>query len=93
MNAQELVAVMERAMISVLLVGGPIVIVALLIGLVVSVFQAATQINEATLTFVPKVVTVAILLVVLGPWMVSVLIDLTRYVFDVATHASPVYGG
>jgi flagellar biosynthesis protein FliQ len=93
MNAQELVAVMEQAMISVLLVGGPIVIVALLIGLVVSVFQAATQINEATLTFLPKVVTVAILLVLLGPWMVSVLIDLTRYVFNVATHASPVYGG
>jgi flagellar biosynthesis protein FliQ len=93
MNAQELVAVMQQTMLTTLLVGGPIVIAALVIGLIVSVFQAATQINEATLTFVPKLVIVAVVLVILGPAMVGSLIDLTTYVFNVASHASPVYGG
>jgi len=57
----------------VLLVGGPILGVSLLVGLLVSIFQAMTQIQEQTLTFIPKVVAVVAVLLVLGPWMLSVL--------------------
>ena len=93
MTPEGLVAVMERTLITALQIGGPIVLSALVVGLIVSIFQAATQINEATLTFVPKLLVVAGLLVVLGPMMIQALTDLTRYVLDVAAAAAPVNGG
>lgn len=90
MTAEGLVAVMERTLIVALQLGGPIVLSALVIGLIVSIFQAATQINEATLTFVPKLLAVVGLLVVLGPMMIQSLTDLTRFVLDVAAASAPV---
>jgi flagellar biosynthetic protein FliQ len=90
MTAEGLVAVMERTLVVALQLGGPIVLSALVIGLIVSIFQAATQINEATLTFVPKLLAVVGLLVVLGPMMVQSLTDLTRFVLDVAVASTPV---
>jgi len=63
----------KEAVGTVLLVGGPILGVSLLVGLLVSIFQAMTQIQEQTLTFIPKVVAVIAVLLVLGPWMLSVL--------------------
>jgi len=90
MTAEGLVTVMERTLITALQIGGPIVLAALVTGLIVSIFQAATQINEATLTFVPKLLVVAGLLVVMGPTMIQSLTDLTRFVLDVAAMAAPV---
>jgi len=72
---------MQHALMVTLTVGGPIVVATLLIGLVVSVVQAATQINEATLTFVPKLLIVAAVLWLLGPGMLQSLIDFTRSIF------------
>jgi flagellar biosynthetic protein FliQ len=92
-TARDLTGVMQQVLWTTLVVGGPIVLGALVVGLIVSVFQAATQINEATLTFVPKLIIVAVILVVLGPAMVSSLIDLTTFVFNVAAAAGPVNGG
>ena len=89
MTARDLVGVMERTLMTTLEVGGPLVMAALVVGLIVSVFQAATQINEATLTFVPKLLVIAAILVVLGPAMVTALIDLTQYVFNVAAMSGP----
>lgn len=63
----------KEAVGAVLLVGGPILGVSLLVGLMVSIFQAMTQIQEQTLTFIPKVIAVIAVLLVLGPWMLSVL--------------------
>lgn len=63
----------KEAIWAVLLVGGPILGVALFVGLMVSIFQAMTQIQEQTLTFIPKVIAVVAVLLVLGPWMLSVL--------------------
>ena len=63
----------KEAVGAVLLVGGPILGVSLLVGLMVSIFQAMTQIQEQTLTFIPKVVAVVAVLMILGPWMLSVL--------------------
>ncbi len=71
----------RQAMEITLLVSAPLLLVALIIGLVVSIFQAATQINEATLSFIPKLVGVFIALVVAGPWMLSVMLDYMRQVF------------
>jgi flagellar biosynthetic protein FliQ len=93
MTARDLTGVIQQVLWTTLIVGGPIVLSGLVIGLIVSVFQAATQINEATLTFVPKLIVVAVVLVVLGPAMVGQLIDLTTYVFNVAVSVGPVNGG
>lgn len=54
---------------------GPILLATLILGLVVSIFQAATQINEMTLTFIPKIIAVAATLIILGPWMLNSLVD------------------
>jgi flagellar biosynthetic protein FliQ len=58
-----------------LLVSAPILLVVLVVGLLVSIFQAATQINEATLSFVPKVVAAVAVLALAGPWMLTTLVD------------------
>ena len=71
-----------------LLVSAPILLVVLIIGLAVSIFQAATQINEATLSFIPKLVGVFAVLVLAGPWMLTVMVDYMRLIFtSVATLA------
>jgi flagellar biosynthetic protein FliQ len=66
------------AMEVTLMVAAPMLLVALVIGLVVSIFQAATQINEATLSFIPKLMAVTITLVIAGPWMLSIVLDYMR---------------
>lgn len=88
MSSLDIGSVMQRALYTTLLVGGPIILVSMAIGLVISIFQAATQINEATLTFVPKLIVVALVLMILGPSMVSQLTDFTRFVFDAAAQAN-----
>ncbi len=66
----------------ILLIGGPILITTLLVGLLVSTFQAMTQIQEQTLTFIPKLIAVGIVLVVLGPWMLQNLLGFTSNLFS-----------
>ncbi len=66
------------AMETLLLVAGPLLLVALVIGLVVSIFQAATQINETTLSFIPKLVGIILAIVIAGPWMLTVMLDFMR---------------
>ena len=61
-----------------LMVSAPVLLVVLVVGLVVSIFQAATQINEATLSFVPKVVAAVAVLAMAGPWMLTMLVDYIR---------------
>jgi len=65
-----------------LLVGGPLLAVALLVGLLVSIFQALTQINEATLTFIPKILAIGGTMLILGPWMIRVMISFTQNVYS-----------
>lgn len=69
------------AMEITLLVAGPMLLVVLIIGLMVSIFQAATQINEATLSFIPKLVGVFATLVIAGPWMLTTMVDYMHLVF------------
>jgi flagellar biosynthetic protein FliQ len=72
----------QDAMKTTAMIAGPILIATLAIGLVVSVFQALTQINEATLTFIPKILVVAIVLVLAGPWMMDVMTTYTTQLFE-----------
>jgi flagellar biosynthetic protein FliQ len=88
MTTDDVGTVMERALWTTFMVGGPIVLVSMAVGLAISILQAATQINEATLTFVPKLAVVALVLVVLGPSMVNQLVEFTQYVFQVAAEAN-----
>ena len=65
-----------------LLLGAPLLLVALVVGLVISIFQAATQINEATLSFIPKLLAVFAVLVIAGPWMLGQMLDYIRTLFS-----------
>ncbi|MDR3393195.1 MAG: flagellar biosynthesis protein FliQ [Sulfuriferula sp.] len=81
MTPENVMTIGQHALEVTLMVSAPMLLVALVIGLIVSIFQAATQINEATLSFIPKLVGIFITLVVAGPWMLSVLLDYMREVF------------
>jgi flagellar biosynthesis protein FliQ len=78
MNAQTVLNLGQDALMTMLLVAAPMLLIALAVGLLVSIFQAATQINEMTLSFIPKVLGVFLTLLVLGPWMLSTLVDYSR---------------
>ena len=78
MDAQQVFSTGQQALTLMLMVSAPLLVVVLVVGLLVSIFQAATQINEATLSFVPKIVGAVIVLAVAGPWMLSTLVDYLR---------------
>ena len=80
MNPETVMTMGRQAMEVTLMVAAPLLLAALVIGLVISIFQSATQINEATLSFIPKLVGVFVTLVVAGPWMLSVMLDYMRQV-------------
>jgi flagellar biosynthesis protein FliQ len=75
MDAQQVFTFGQQGMMLLLMVSAPVLLVVLAVGLVVSVFQAATQIHEATLSFVPKVIAAVTTLAFAGPWMVTTLVD------------------
>ncbi len=81
MTPESVMTMGRNAMEVTLMVSAPLLLVALIIGLIISIFQAATQINEATLSFIPKLVGIFVALVVAGPWMLSVMLDYMRQVF------------
>lgn len=87
MSASIIMDIMQAAMVVALKVGTPILLTSIVIGLVIAVFQAATQIHEQTLTFVPKLFATAIILIILGPWMIEVMSDFVYYIFDAMTKA------
>ena len=78
MTPQQVFAMGQNGLYHLLIVAAPLLGVALVVGLVVSIFQAATQINEATLSFVPKVIGAVAVLAVAGPWMMTTLVDYLR---------------
>ncbi|MDR3396882.1 MAG: flagellar biosynthesis protein FliQ [Pandoraea sp.] len=78
MTPETVMALAHQAMQVTLLLAAPLLLVALISGLLVSLFQAATQINEMTLSFIPKLLAVFITLVVAGPWMLNLMVDYMR---------------
>jgi len=81
MNQGDVLNIAQQAMKIILMISAPMLGFGLLVGLLVSIFQAATQIQEATLAFVPKIVAVLISFLVFGPWMLRVLIDFAQNLF------------
>jgi flagellar biosynthesis protein FliQ len=78
MNQDVVVNLAMQAMQLSLKIGGPLLIVALVVGLIVSVFQAVTQIQEQTLSFIPKIVAAAVVIIVAGPWMLGQILVYTQ---------------
>jgi flagellar biosynthetic protein FliQ len=75
MDATQVFTLGQQGLMLLLMVSAPVLVVVLVVGLVVSVFQAATQINEATLSFVPKIIAAVVVLAVAGPWMMTTLVE------------------
>ncbi|HMN78001.1 MAG TPA: flagellar biosynthesis protein FliQ [Burkholderiaceae bacterium] len=75
MDPQQVFTFGQQGLTLLLVVAAPILLTVLVVGLVVSIFQAATQINEVTLSFVPKMVAAVVVLTVAGPWMLSTLVE------------------
>ena len=82
MTRDTVVSLTTEAMQLALTVGGPILAVGLVVGLLVSVFQAVTQIQEQTLSFIPKIVGTAVVIVVAGPWMLGQLLGYTAELYE-----------
>lgn len=72
----------RQAIEATLIISAPMLLAALVVGLVISIFQAATQLNEATLQFVPKLVVMMLVLLLAGPWMVQYLMDYITRLFE-----------
>ena len=89
MSQNQVLYMAKEALGTAILVGGPILGVSLLVGLLVSIFQAMTQIQEQTLSFIPKILAIVAVLLLLGPWMLSVLTTYTTNLLtQLATFAS-----
>jgi flagellar biosynthetic protein FliQ len=82
MTPETVISLGRQAIQMALMLSAPLLLSALVIGLLVSVFQAATQINEATLSFIPKLVGTFTMLILAGPWMLQMFVDFFRQLFD-----------
>lgn len=82
MNSQMVLSIGQEALLMLLMVSAPVLAAALIVGLVVSLFQAVTQIHEATLAFVPKLVAVVAVFAIAGPWMLTTLVEYIRRILE-----------
>lgn len=80
MTPETVMTMAHQAMEVALMLAAPLLLVALVVGLVVSLFQAATQINESTLSFIPKLIAVFVALIIAGPWMLNLMLDYMRQI-------------
>ena len=82
MTPESVMTIGRQALELTLLISAPLLLSALAVGLLVSVFQAATQINEMTLSFIPKLIAILVMLVVAGPWMITMMVEYTRRLLE-----------
>ncbi len=82
MNTDYVIALARDAMMTLVMVGAPVILASLGVGLLISIVQATTQIQEQTLTFVPKILAVLAILAFMGPWMLRTLMDFTLRLFQ-----------
>ncbi len=82
MTPESVMTIGEQALELTVMVSAPLLLTALVIGLIVSIFQAATQINEMTLSFIPKLLGAFAMLIISGPWMLSLLLDYMTRLFS-----------
>ena len=82
MNPQTVVSIGREALSMVLLLSAPMLVAALVVGVTISIFQAITSIQEMTLSFIPKIVAVAVALLIFLPWMTNMAMDFTIHMFE-----------
>lgn len=82
MSQGEIVKVLQDAITTVMIAAAPMLIVGMVVGVIISIFQATTQINEQTLSFVPKIIAIFVALVVFGGFILTTLSDFTYRIFD-----------
>lgn len=82
MTVESVMTLFQEAMKVALMLASPLLLTALCSGLIISILQAATQINEQTLSFIPKIITVLLSITIFGPWMLTLIIDYTRSLFN-----------
>lgn len=82
MSPESVIGVFGQALFLVVVLVVAIILPSLIVGLIISVFQAATQINEQTLSFLPRLVATLVSLMILGPWIIQELLDISQYVFE-----------
>ena len=86
MSENMVISVVKDALTTVILVSGPVLAISLIVGLIISIFQATTQIQEQTLTFVPKIIAVFVSIIIFGTWMLHLLMGFTQRIFDALPH-------
>ena len=82
MTPQSVIGLIQQALQILVMVSAPLLLTALVVGLIVSIFQAATQINEMTLSFIPKLLAMFLVFLLVGPWMLQTMIDFTPQLFS-----------
>jgi len=82
MTQEFVISVSQSAVYTVLLVSAPMLGLALIVGLIIGIFQAVTSINEMTLTFIPKIIVVIVAVVIFAPWMMKIMLTFTLEIFD-----------
>jgi flagellar biosynthetic protein FliQ len=82
LNMTELTEIFRDAIFTGFIVAAPILFVSILVGLFISIIQAATSINEQTMTFVPKLIVIGLVLAIFGGWMLQQMVDLTNRIFE-----------
>ncbi|MBU6505417.1 MAG: flagellar biosynthesis protein FliQ [Betaproteobacteria bacterium] len=82
MSPESIMTLGRQALELTMMVSAPLLLTALGVGLLISIFQAATQINEMTLSFIPKLLAMVLVLVVSGPWMIGLMVDYIRRLFS-----------
>lgn len=82
MTQTDVITIFQQALLTIIEVSAPMLLVSLIVGLAISIFQATTQIHEQTLSFAPKIIAIFIALIAFGPWMINKLIDFTNKLYD-----------
>ena len=82
MTPDVVIKLAEQSIYMIIIISAPMLLIALAVGLIVSIFQAMTQIQEQTLAFIPKILAVFLSLILFGPWMLTLLLDFTRDLFQ-----------
>lgn len=86
MSENMVLSIMKDGVVTALMISAPILIVSIVVGLLVSIFQATTQIQEQTLTFVPKLIGIAIVGLITGAWMLNTIVGFTERIFSIISN-------
>ena len=78
MDSGMIIEIIRQSILTIIVVASPVLLISMIVGLVVSIFQATTSIQDQTLTFVPKIISIFGALIIFGPWMLETLMDRTR---------------